>query len=330
MKQLDKKIVNIGVIGCADIADRFLLPAIKNLKTHYNLFGVASRSEKKSKSFSKKFVTFPFDSYDELISNPNLDAIYIPLPNSMHFEWIEKSLNKGLHVLVEKSLACNFSDVLYLNNLARKKSLVLLENFQFRFHRQFEEIRKVLIDGELGEVRCLRSSFGFPPFLDPRNIRYEKDLGGGSLLDVGAYPIKLSQLILGLNIQVSSSSLVQNNLYEVDFWGGAFLKQNNGDCFSQIAFGFDNAYQCSLEIWGSRGRLFADRIFTSPPGYSPTLEIKTADGDRLINVTPDNHFENMLKYFYKLMDDKAGREDEYESNINQSRLISELKAKASD
>ena len=108
-----------------------------------------------------------------------------------------------MHVLVEKSLACEYAQVVELNDLAKKKGLALIENFQFRFHSQLQYIKNIVGSGKIGELRCIKSAFGFPPFQEKNNIRYQKELGGGALLDAGAYPIKISQIFMG---------------YDIDFW----------------------------------------------------------------------------------------------------------------
>ena len=115
------RITRIGVLGCANIAERFILPAIQQSDL-FELAGVASRSKSKADFFSNTFNTRAFYSYDSLLEE-DLDAIYIPLPNSMHYEWIKKALNKKLHVLVEKSMACNLDQVKELNQLAENKKL---------------------------------------------------------------------------------------------------------------------------------------------------------------------------------------------------------------
>ena len=205
---------------------------------------------------------------------------------------------------------------------------MLFENFQFRFHSQLKYILDIVNSGKLGELRCVRSSFGFPPFPDKDNIRYQKELGGGALLDAGAYPIKISQILLGEKLNVSASTLSVDKERGVDIWGGAFLKQGNGDLFSEIAFGFDHFYQCNVEIWGSNGKLSTNRIFTAKPGFKPEIIIETSEGKELITLDSDNHFKNMLDHFYNLCVDATDRQEEYRQNINQARLISEMKEKA--
>lgn len=315
--------IRIGVLGAANIAVRSVIPAIISLKNQYDFIGVASRNPE---SINNEQQYEAIEGYENLLNNDSLNAVYIPLPNSLHYEWVKKSLEKGLHVLVEKSLGCSYKEVLELNETAKNKNLVLVENFQFRFHSQLQYILDVLKKGVLGDLRIVRSAFCFPPFPDKNNIRYKKNLGGGALLDAGAYPVKLSQILLGNDIQVTSAVLNKNEKLDVDIWGGAFLKQKNGELFSQIAFGFDNYYQCNVEIIGAKGKLYTNRIFTAGENLEPTMILETnSDGYKKIQLKPDNHFKNMLIHFSNLISGVKNREQEYIDNVNQARLLEELR-----
>lgn len=324
---MDMKI-KIGVLGCANIAQRFIIPSIcKN--EFFQLTGIASRSKNKADSFASIFNTKAYYNYESLLED-DLDAIYIPLPNGLHYEWIKKALNKNIHVLVEKSLACNLSEVHELNLLAKNNDLVLMENFQFKFHKQLKFIQEEINRGEIGEIKLLRSSFGFPPFADKDNIRYQKAIGGGALLDAGAYTIKIAQIFLGSEIFIDSASLYKPFDKEVDISGSAFIKQKNSYVTAQIAFGFDLFYQNSLEIWGSNGKLTANRIFTAGPGIKATVRIEGIDNYDNLYEFEDDHFHNMLNHFSQLVHTRIGIDNEYDQNINQSRLIGELFKKSND
>lgn len=319
--------MTIGVLGCASIAKRYVIPAIKESK-YWELAGISSRNEPKANAFAKDFTTKAFYSYQSLLDDKSIKAVYIPLPNSLHFKWVKKALQLGKHVLVEKSMACTYAEVEELNKIAKNNQLALVENFQFRTHSQLQFIKDIIASGTLGELRQVRSSFGFPPFPDKSNIRYDKALGGGALLDAGAYPLKIAQILLGKDITVTSASLDIPEKYNVDIWGSAFLKQNNSSLTAQISFGFDHYYQNSLEIWGSLGKLSTNRIFTAPPGYEPNIVIETASGSETKKLPSDHHFINMLDHFYNIASNKNKLEEEYQQNINQARLLEELKTTA--
>lgn len=320
------KKIKIGVLGCADIAKRFLIPAIKSSNS-YELIGIASRSISKANIFADEFNTKAFDGYDSLI-DIKPDAVYIPLPTGLHYTWVKKALENNIHVLVEKSLACNQSEVLELNTIASDKDLALMENFQFRFHSQLKFLQDKIHDGEIGKIRSIRTYFGFPPFSDNQNIRYQKNIGGGSLLDAGAYTIKISQIILGNDLNVDSAELYIDDDKEVDIFGSGLIKQQNGHITSHISFGFDNFYQNLIEIWGSEGVLRATRIFTAGPSVKPNIFIESNNAINKIELPSDNHFLNMLDHFSKLIFKKDHREIEYDDNINQSRLLTEFYEKS--
>ncbi len=321
--------IRIGILGLATIAKRSVIPALLDLKHEFEITGIATRNKLQAISFCDEVGVDCIEGYESLIRSGNIDAVYIPLPNSLHYEWVKMSLLNGLHVLVEKSLGCNPAEVKELCEIAASRNLSLIENFQFRFHGQLTEIKNIVDSGEIGAIRSFRSSFGFPPFPDENNIRYHKHLGGGALLDAGAYPVKIAQIFLGNDLEVKAASLFIDQEKEVDIWGGAFLKCKQSHVFAEIAFGFDNFYQCNIELWGSKGKIFTNRIFTAPPGFSPVLELeKNGESKRMINLNADNHFINMLKYFRNTIFNKEDRQKEYADNVLQSQLLNQILVKS--
>ncbi len=323
-------LINIGILSTANIAKRHLIPAIKSLSSNFHLSGIASRSYDNASILAAEFETIAFDGYENLIKNNNIDAVYIPLPNALHFVWVKKALLNKKHVLVEKSLGCSFKEVNELTNLSIQNNLVLIENFQFRFHPQLNTIKEILKLGKIGEIRSFRASFGFPPFEDDSNIRYSTKLGGGALLDAGAYTTKVSQIFIGNNLLVKAATLNIQEKYLVDIWGGAFLLNQETGVFAELSFGFDNFYQCGIEVIGSRGKISTNRLFTSPPSHEPEILLETNSGKEIIKVPASNHFENMLLHFYDLVNKKISMDDEHKNNLDQARLLSEIKKKANE
>lgn len=287
--------LRIGVMGCASIAERMVIPAILQ-SSKFELVVVCSREEKKAKKYAEKFGCLYVVGYEQLVEYPNIDVIYMPLPTGLHLEWALKSLAAGKHILLEKSLAINLEEADKIVTKAKEHNLLIQENFMFAFHMQMKVVLEILNSGRIGAIRCIRSSFGFPPFPDAGNIRYSKRLGGGALLDAGAYTIKIAQILLGFEIEVQAGSLTYDLQKEVDTMGGLFLTGPNG-IFVETAFGFDNFYQCSLEIWGSTGKITADRIFTAGPGIKPKITIEQTGNTEVLEIESDNHFLNLLNNF---------------------------------
>ena len=316
--------LRIGVLGCANIAKRSVVPAIKSI-TDFELVAIASRTKAKAEEFATEFDCDAIEGYQNLLDRKDIDVIYMPLPTGLHEEWVIKALEAGKHIHIEKSLAMNYESANRMVELAREKGLLIMENFMFLYHHQHDFVNGLIKQGEIGEIRSFRSSFGFPP-LDKNNFRYNKELGGGALLDAAAYTVRASQLFLGKDIKVEAATLNNMNT-EVDLFGGAYLKAPNG-IFAEVSFGFDNFYQCNYEIWGSKGKITAQRAFTPGVEFKPSITLEQ-QGD-IINyeIDAENHFVNILNEFKRCVIEREF-ESKYEEILNQSRLLQELKYKAS-
>ncbi len=288
------KILRTGVMGCADIAARMVIPSVNSIDS-IELVAAASRKESKARYFGDKFNCEQITGYENLLAREDIDAVYMPLPTGLHEEWILKSLEAGKHVLAEKSLAMNPGSAEKIIEKAKEKELLVMENYMFPHHSQYAFIDKLLEDGEIGEIRFVKSSFAFPP-LDKDNFRYNPELGGGSLLDAGGYTVKSARMFLGDDLVVGGAFLKMDENTKVDVWGGAILRDNR-DRIAELAFGFDNYYQCKLEISGSEGMIVSDRAFTAPPALSPKIVLERRGHRQEFLLPPDNHFINILKKF---------------------------------
>ena len=317
--------LRIGVMGCANIARQSVIPAIL-LSGHTRLLAVASRNAQKARQFAAQFECEAVTGYESLLSRDDIDAVYMPLPTGLHEEWVIKTLEAGKHVLVEKSFACDYASARLMLELARRSNLLVMENFQFLYHSQYDFVKNLIGRGEIGELRSFRSSFGFPP-LNKDNFRYDKALGGGALLDAAAYTIRASQLFLGFDLEVQAATLVTPEDATVDIYGGAYLTAATG-AFAQVSFGFDNFYQCNCELWGSKGKLIAQRAFTAGPEFRPSISMEK-QGERLDHLLePDNHFVNLLEEFARCV--RSGDfEGKYQEIENQARLLEQVKQHAS-
>ena len=171
-------------------------------------------------------------------------------------------------------------------------------------------------------MRLIRCSFGFPK-RDANDFRYNKEMGGGSLLDCGGYPIRLMLDLLGEKVKIDTSKLYYAENLDVDLYGDATLSNDN--ITAQISFGMDNEYKCELELWTSNGYLKAPRIFTAPPEYDVKFEIIKQGNQEIINVGKDNQFYNSIEHFaYCIMDEKIKLE-EYSNLEKQSNFIESIK-----
>ncbi|MDR2343809.1 MAG: Gfo/Idh/MocA family oxidoreductase [Spirochaetaceae bacterium] len=312
-----KKKYNAAVLGCASIAVRSLIPELFN-SPRFNLCAVSSRDPAKARDAAKRYDGVSWGTYEDVIRDRHIDLVYIPLPNSMHHEWTMNALKNGKHVLCEKPLVTEYGQLEEITAFARAQRLLVAENFQFRFHSQHQWVRNALAGQKIGEIRTFRASFGIPP-LPVGNIRYHPELGGGSLLDNGAYPLKALQVMLPqYNFMMKAATLCYG-ASGVDISGGMYLDCPEGIA-AELAFGMDNFYQCGYEIWGSTGKITSTRAYTAPPGFRPRIIFETADGVENIDMPADNHFANMLLHIAGCLD-SGDFEDEYAQNLRQAAYI---------
>ncbi|MGJ8733199.1 MAG: Gfo/Idh/MocA family protein [Cellulophaga sp.] len=314
--------MNWGILGCANIAISSVIPAILRNDSTAKIT-LSTRNLNNVKAKTRHLKCDIVEGYDNLLNTENIQLVYIPLPTGLHYQWVKKAIELGKHVLVEKSATNNYLEAQELIALAKKKNVAVVENFQFQHHSQHQYIFNLINNNEIGEIRSFRSSFGFPTFDRSSNIRYKKELGGGSLLDAGAYVLKASSFIMGNGFEVKSAFLKMNNELDVDWFGGAFLVNKEKDIFSEVAFGFDNFYQCNYEVWGSKGKITSTRAFTAKADFKPTIILEKQGYKEEIELPKDDHFVNMISYFIDLVSTKTF-DKEWDNLLIQSKLIEDV------
>ena len=315
------RIIRLGILGTSDIAYRRFLPSLKKCGC-FEYVGVASREIKKTTPFVEKFGGIGFPDYDSLIRSDLVDAVYIPLPPALHYKWANKALSNGKHVLLEKPFTTSLQDSTNLIKKANDAGLALHENYMFQYHSQLKEIRALIDGGYIGDIRLIKSSFGFP-LREKNDFRYNKELGGGAILDAGGYIVKLATILLGASISVKIATTNYLENYDVDMFGSVTFENEKGLVF-QGSFGMDCYYQCSLEIWGSEGKIFTNRIFTAPPMLEPKLIIETANEIRELSLSQDDHFEKSIDMFYNAIIGEESRKKAYNEILLQAELINRI------
>lgn len=319
--------VRLGILGCADIAYRRFMPAAKQV-TELQVVAVSEEYDKsKLPLFSEEYGLETIDTFEALVDRNDIDAIYIPQPPALHYKWAKVALEAGKHVLIEKPSTTGYQLTKELVELAREKNLTLHENYMFQYHSQIEAIKDMVRNGVVGDVRMYKANFGFP-MRSQNDFRYNKALGGGALLDAGGYTAKLATLFLGKSIKADTAQLNYLPDYEVDMYGSATFSNDSG-IVCQVGFGMDCSYQCNLEIWGSKGRLYTNRIFTAPDGYEPTVLIENQEGNKEIKLDTDSHFKHSIEMFLEEIYNDDAKADMYEQILLQAELVDDIRKKGS-
>ncbi|MEU3823946.1 Gfo/Idh/MocA family oxidoreductase [Streptomyces sp. NPDC029080] len=269
-------ILRVGVVGCADIALRRMLPAFA-ASPHTEPTAVASRGVHKARAVAERYGCAAVEGYDALIERPDVDAVYVPLPIALHARWTERALRAGKHVLAEKPLTARTADTARLLGLARERGLVLAENYLFVHHGAYTAVRELVAAGAIGDPRALSASFTIPP-RPADDIRYRADLDGGALLDIGVYPLRLASLLLGPGLRVQGAVLRHDTARGVDLGGSTLLGDPVTGVSAQLVFGMEHAYTAGWRLLGSEGSIALDRAYSPPAGHRPILRIERADG----------------------------------------------------
>ncbi len=339
--------MNIGIICPSEIAIRRFMPALKQCKD-FSFVGVGlyekeerfgnahisndvfqtvlQNKKKKARAFIDEYGGRLFDSYMEVVTSPDIEAVYIPLPPALHFRWAKIALEHKKHVLLEKPSTTSAANTNELVKIASELNLALHENYMFAFHEQLDSIDKIVNGGELGDVRLYRISFGFP-MRSVNDFRYKKALGGGALIDAGGYTICYASRLLGPTAKIRYAQLNYIPQFEVDMFGSGSLTNDEG-ITAKIAFGMDNNYKCELEVWGSRGTLTTGRVLTAPAGFIPTAVIRKGNEETVIDLPADDAFLKSIQYFMKCISDEKTRKERYQSIAKQATLVDEFKRQA--
>ena len=251
-----------GILSTANIALESVIPAM--LKSEYcSVISIASRDIKKAKRIAKKFhIPKFYGSYQELLEDKEIEVVYIPLPNHLHVKWAVKALKAGKHVLLEKPAALSSEEAKKLQVEAEKHpALKIMEAFMYRFHPQWIRVKEMVDAGEIGQLKTIQSSFSFFDD-DPKSIVNQKEYGGGSLMDIGCYPISISRFLFGEEPKNVSATIEYHPEFKVDILATSILEFSQGTStfFSSIQM-LDNQ---QVQIFGTEGNITFEIPFNPP------------------------------------------------------------------
>ncbi len=283
--------MQIGVLGAARIAPAALIkPAKENPDVVVG--AVAARDASRAQAFAAKYgIGRVHDSYEALLADPDLDAVYIPLPNGLHGQWTRAALAAGKHVLCEKPFTANAAEAREIAELAANSDRVVMEAFHYRYHPLALRIEQIITSGELGKLERVEAALCFPL---PRSsdIRYDYSLAGGATMDAGCYPVHMLRTFGGSTPEVVSAQPKLRNSQidramtaEVRFAGG-----HTGQV--RCSMWSSNLLQISAHVVGDRGELRA--LNPVLPQYFNRLSIRSSEGKRV------ERFPRRASYAYQL------------------------------
>ncbi len=317
----EKKRLRWGFLSTARINRALIEPLASSSRNE--LVAVASRSFEKARAYSQEWnISKAYGSYQELLEDQDVDVVYVSLPNGLHAHWTINAMNAGKHVLCEKPLALNVSDVDAIIETRDRTGRVVAEAFMYRHHPQTFRVKELLDGGEIGEVRLIRGAFTFS--LSRRSdVRLDASLGGGSLWDVGCYPVNFTRFLLSsepdevFGWQVTGSSGV-----DLVFAGQMRFE---GDIFAQFDCGFTTPFRATMEVVGSKGVISIPNPFK--PAFGEKIYLHREAGTELIAVPDqDLYIGEVEDMAAAILERRAPRISLEDSRANTSVLVALLES----
>ncbi|ERS87676.1 MULTISPECIES: Gfo/Idh/MocA family protein [unclassified Halomonas] len=247
-----------GILSTAGIARKAMIPAIQDAP-NARLTAIASESGKAGDVAAEYGIPRAHDGFRHLLEDPDVEAVYVPLPNHLHARWVCEAARHGKHVLCEKPAALNAEEARAMQAACDRAGVALMEGYMYRHHPQHARAGEILASGEIGEVRQVRGLFSFPLDLEADDIRLSTASAGGSLHDVGCYPLDVIRRLLGMPAAVTVVGRVPEAL-GVDTSVGGMLRYADGR-LAEFGASFEQAMVNRYEVIGSHGRLLLPAAF---------------------------------------------------------------------
>lgn len=275
--------VRWGVLSTSKFAQNKIIPAVKFCQ-HAEITAVASRDlEKAQEEAGRLGIAKAYGSYEELLADPNIDAVYNPLANHLHVSWTIKALEAGKHVLCEKPIGLTSAEAQQLMDETKKyPRLKVMEAFMYRLHPQWQLAKRLVDEGKIGELRTIHSFFSYFN-INPDNIRNMAGIGGGGLMDIGCYNISLSRFIFGEEPNRVMGIVEFDPQFQTDRLASGILDFGRGTatftCSTQLS-----PYQ-RVNIYGTEGRIEIEIPFNAPPDRATRMWHQ--QGDKIEEITFD-------------------------------------------
>ena len=268
----DKQIAPVkwGILGTAKIGVAKVIPAMQASRLA-NVVAIASRDIAKARAAAGRLgIPRAYGSYEELLDDPDIEAIYNPLPNHLHVPWSIRAANAGKHVLCEKPIALTAREARELLEVRDRTGVQIGEAFMLRTHPRWHRVREIIASGRIGELRLITGHFSYNN-RDPNDIRSRTDWGGGALMDIGCYPITISRWLFGAEPIEVMGIIERDPEMGIDRLASGMLRFEKGQatfsCAGQLVL-----YQ-TMQIFGTAGRIGVDIPFNAPPNEERHLVV---------------------------------------------------------
>jgi xylose dehydrogenase (NAD/NADP) len=285
-----------GVLGAARIARNAVIPAIRK-SCNGEVRALASRSAERGQEVAREHgIPLTYDRYEAVLGDPQIDAVYIPLPNHLHREWSVRAMQAGKHVLCEKPLALDADEAQEMADAARTAGVLLMEAFMYRFHPRSRRVKELVDEGAIGDPRLIRAAFCFGQ-VAPADYRLRPEMGGGALLDVGCYGVNVARWLFGAEPEAAQTSAeVGPTGVDLTFAG---LLRFPGDRLAVVEASFKTAMQQTYTVVGTEGAIDLPHDAFVPGVKKVTFRLRGVDDGKgkTETVHGADEYQLMVEHF---------------------------------
>ncbi|NBC27516.1 MAG: Gfo/Idh/MocA family oxidoreductase [Bacteroidetes bacterium] len=314
--------LRIGVLSTAKIARHYVIPAIRQ-SSHCRVEGIASRNSVRAKETASEFdIPRSYGSYEALLADSRIDAVYIPLPNHLHVEWSVKALEAGKHVLCEKPIGLNAGEARQLKAASdRFPSLKVMEAFMYRYHPRWKRVAEIVQAGGLGEIRAVHCYFSYYN-TDPENYRNKSGMGGGALMDVGCYAVSVARLIFGREPETVTGASDIDPEFGIDRLTSGLMSFGSGSSvFTCSTQAHNDQY---VNVYGTEGMIELDQPFNPDFSQETTFRMVNSAGTSIESFAPCNHFTLQADAFSECISSNTPPPLSLEDSIANMAVIDQL------
>lgn len=323
------KKINWGILSTAKIGVQKVIPAMQKGELS-QVSAIASRNMERANEIADQLnIEKRYGSYDALLEDPEIDAIYNPLPNHLHVPWTIRALEAGKHVLCEKPIGMNAQEAAQLAEASsRFPSLKVMEAFMYKFHPQWEKTRELVNNGAIGEVKTMHTFFSYHN-IDPGNIRNRAEVGGGVLMDIGCYCISFPRYIFDEEPSAIVSDMDFDPEMKTDRLSSAILRFSSGKtstftCSTQLM-----PYQ-QTNILGDQGQIIVEIPVNAPPNEPARIILKTKEKSETIDFDPIDQYTLQGDAFSKAILEDLAVPASLDDAIGNMKVIDAIVASARD
>lgn len=288
------KALQLGILGVSGFfRKKIVIPVAKS--PLIEICAIASRSADKAKAAAKQYgIPQSFDSYEALLASDQVEAVYIPLPNHLHAQYIKKAADAGKHIICEKPIALNASEAKDCIAYASGKGVKVMEAFMYKFHPQWQHVRELIQMREIGNVQSVHVFFGYNN-TDPSNIRNKKEAGGGALLDIGCYAVSCSRFI----IDAEPERVISFTQFDPQFGTDTFLSgmMDFGNAHAQFTIATQTFPYQRVDIHGSGGVITIDLPFNMHADVEARVVVSNSISTREIFLGPEDQYIREFEAF---------------------------------